>query len=101
MPTAQHGEVTLEYVVDGDPEDVPLLLINGLGGQLIAWDAELECLHVEIIRDVQDDALNAVRLLGAIDGGVQRDGVKDQHGNLHDLIFMRIPLGRWWQWSQF
>ena len=41
MPTAQHGEVTLEYVVDGDPEDVPLLLVNGLGGQLIAWDAEL------------------------------------------------------------
>jgi pimeloyl-ACP methyl ester carboxylesterase len=41
MPTAQHGEVTLEYVVDGDPEDVPLLLVNGLGGQLINWDAEL------------------------------------------------------------
>jgi pimeloyl-ACP methyl ester carboxylesterase len=39
MPQAHHGGVTLEYVVDGDPDDVPLLLVNGLGGQLINWDA--------------------------------------------------------------
>jgi len=39
MPQAHHGDVTLEYVVDGDPEDVPLLLVNGLGGQLVNWDA--------------------------------------------------------------
>ncbi len=80
---------------------------KGLGSVLlrevvdVAWDAELECIHVEFVRDVQEDGLNAVRLLGGVEAGVQREAVKDQHDNHHDIVYMRIPLGRWWQWSQF
>ncbi len=80
---------------------------KGLGSALlrevvdVAWDAELECIHVEFVRDVQEDGLNAVRLLGGVEAGVQREAVKDQHDNHHDIVYMRIPLGRWWQWSQF
>ena len=80
---------------------------KGLGSALlrevvdVAWDAELECIHVEFVRDVQEDGLNAVRLLGGVEAGVQREAVKDQQDNHHDIVYMRIPLGRWWQWSQF
>jgi pimeloyl-ACP methyl ester carboxylesterase len=38
---AQVGEVELVYETIGDPSDAPLLLVMGLGMQLIHWDAEL------------------------------------------------------------
>ena len=41
MPIAQNGDVELYYETVGDPDDVPLLLIMGLGAQLIEWDREL------------------------------------------------------------
>jgi len=39
MPKAQHGEVSLEYEVFGDPTDEAVLLINGLGSQMTRWPA--------------------------------------------------------------
>jgi pimeloyl-ACP methyl ester carboxylesterase len=41
MPRATHDGVELEYVTTGDPADPALLLVNGLGGQLTAWDDDL------------------------------------------------------------
>lgn len=42
MPsTTTAGGIRIEYEVMGDPGDPPLLLVMGLGGQLIAWDTEL------------------------------------------------------------
>lgn len=38
MPRASVGEVELEYEVMGPRVGMPLLLIGGLGGQLISWD---------------------------------------------------------------
>jgi hypothetical protein len=67
----------------------------------IAWDAELECVEFELIRDVQDEAIAAAEFAGAFTVGSVSEHVKDSHGNLHDLVFLRIPLGKWWQWSQF
>ncbi len=37
--TAANG-ITIEYETAGDPAHPPLLLIMGLGGQLIAWAEE-------------------------------------------------------------
>jgi pimeloyl-ACP methyl ester carboxylesterase len=37
MPSAHVNGVDLEYVTQGDPSDPALLLVMGLGGQLIAW----------------------------------------------------------------
>jgi pimeloyl-ACP methyl ester carboxylesterase len=37
MPTAHVNGVDIEYVTDGDPAAPPLLLIMGLGAQLITW----------------------------------------------------------------
>jgi pimeloyl-ACP methyl ester carboxylesterase len=40
MPTAPANGITIEYETTGDPDDRPLLLIMGLGAQLLAWDPE-------------------------------------------------------------
>lgn len=40
MPRARVGEVELEYEVLGPPGGRPLLLIGGLGSQLVSWDDE-------------------------------------------------------------
>lgn len=37
MPTARCHGIDLEYTTDGDPADLPLLLVAGLGQQLIGW----------------------------------------------------------------
>jgi pimeloyl-ACP methyl ester carboxylesterase len=37
MPTAHVSGIEIEYVTDGDPAAPPLLLVMGLGAQLIAW----------------------------------------------------------------
>lgn len=80
---------------------------RGLGTVLIrelvnvAWDAELDSVVFEMVAGVQDEAIEAIQALGAICAGVVSEYAKDQHGNPHDLMFLRLPLGRWWQWSQF
>lgn len=40
MPRARAGDVELEYETLGSPDGEPLLLIGGLGSQLISWDDE-------------------------------------------------------------
>jgi pimeloyl-ACP methyl ester carboxylesterase len=37
VPTAHVNGIDIEYVTEGDPSDPALLLVMGLGGQLIAW----------------------------------------------------------------
>jgi pimeloyl-ACP methyl ester carboxylesterase len=41
MPRAAHDGIEIEYQTAGDPADPALLLINGLNGQLTAWDDDL------------------------------------------------------------
>jgi pimeloyl-ACP methyl ester carboxylesterase len=40
MPQAQVGDITLEYDTFGSQANTPLLLIMGLGAQMIHWDEE-------------------------------------------------------------
>ena len=37
MPTVHANGIDIEYVTDGDPADRPMLLVMGLGAQLITW----------------------------------------------------------------
>ena len=41
MATASANGIDIEYETFGDPGDPAMLLIMGLGGQLIVWDEEL------------------------------------------------------------
>jgi pimeloyl-ACP methyl ester carboxylesterase len=40
MPTAQSNGIELWYETIGDPDEVPLLLVSGLGSQAISWADE-------------------------------------------------------------
>ena len=67
----------------------------------IAWDAELDEVEFQLIRDAEDEAIAGAEFVGAFEVGVLKDHAKDGAGGLHDLVVLRIPLGKWWQWSQF
>jgi pimeloyl-ACP methyl ester carboxylesterase len=41
MPKAKANNIEIEYDTFGDPSSEPLLLVMGLGGQMIAWEEEL------------------------------------------------------------
>lgn len=41
MPAASANGIRIEYETFGDPSSPPLLLIAGIGGQMIGWDEEL------------------------------------------------------------
>ncbi|CAN7477785.1 alpha/beta fold hydrolase [Knoellia sp. LjRoot47] len=47
MTSAQIGDVRIEYVVDGPDDGEPMLLIMGMGAQLVAWPQDLVDLLVE------------------------------------------------------
>jgi L-amino acid N-acyltransferase YncA len=67
----------------------------------IAWDAELESVQANFVRDIQRDALKAAAAFGGVEAGTLKDAVRDHNDQPHDLVFMRIPLGRSWQWSRY
>lgn len=64
----------------------------------IAWDSELEVAELELVDGAQDDLIKAAEDLGAIKVATILDAVKDCSGQPRDLVFLRIPLGRSWQW---
>ena len=41
MTSAQLGDVRIEYELDGPPDGEPILLVMGLGAQLVAWPREV------------------------------------------------------------
>lgn len=67
----------------------------------IACDAELEQLEFEMVAGAQDEAIKAAEFLGAFKAGSVTDAIRDDKGDLHDLVFLRLPLGKWWEWSQY
>ena len=84
MPTATTGSgVSLTYETLGSPDDPALLLISGLGTQLISWDDELCALLAEAGRFVvrfdnrdaglstafDDDPVDLAAVLGAVASG--------------------------------
>lgn len=80
---------------------------RGLGTALlkelcdIAADAELERVTAEFVMGVQDDAIAAADRLGFLRSGTIHELVRDENGRPHDLAIMSLPLGKWYEWSQF
>ncbi|HEY5476233.1 MAG TPA: hypothetical protein VIK11_05895 [Tepidiformaceae bacterium] len=92
---------------DGRLVRLPFWPTRGLGVEMIrqlieiAWDAELEFTQFELVRAINDEAIHAAEFLGALNVGSIPNAAKDTRGDLHDIVFLQIPLGKWWQWSQF
>jgi pimeloyl-ACP methyl ester carboxylesterase len=47
MPRTRHGEIAIEYSVEGPSDGRPLVLVRGLGTQMIQWDARFRRRLVE------------------------------------------------------
>ena len=75
---AQVGEVELVYETIGDPADPPLLLVMGLGMQLIHWDRELCELLAErgfhVIRFDNRDAGLSTKIDAPVPNVMRADG---------------------------
>jgi len=81
MSIARNGDVELYYETRGEPEATPLLLVMGLGGQLIAWDEDFLTALVDagffvIVYDNRDvgkstwfDAAGPIDLMPFLTGG--------------------------------
>jgi pimeloyl-ACP methyl ester carboxylesterase len=54
MPTAHVNGIDIEYIAEGDPGDPALLLVMGLGGQLIAW-------HQGFVDDLRGRGFRVIR----------------------------------------
>lgn len=67
----------------------------------IAYDAELDQVTFEMVADVQDEMIRAAESLGAVTAGRVTDFAKDIRGHHHDVVYLTLPLGKWWEWSQF
>jgi GNAT superfamily N-acetyltransferase len=67
----------------------------------IAYDAELDQVAFELAEGAQDDAIQAARFLGAVEGGRVIDMYRGPDGKLHDGVFLTLPLGKWWEWSRY
>ena len=100
--------VTQIAVIEGDgigkevvPEGIRVVEAAARAfGVDIAWDAELESVQGEFVRDIQEDALQAVRAFGGTEVGTIHDAVRDHDNVPHDVVVLRLPLGRSWQWSR-
>ncbi len=55
MTTARLGEVEIAYEVDGPDDGVPMLLLMGLGTQLVGWPPE-------VVRGLADEGFRVVRM---------------------------------------
>jgi pimeloyl-ACP methyl ester carboxylesterase len=102
MPSATANGINIEYETVGDPASPPLLLIMGLGGQLIAWDDDfLSTLtnrgfyvirfdNRDVGRSTWLDEAGVPDLMSALAGGVQpaylvSDMANDAAGVLDEL----------------
>ena len=91
----------LRVVVD------PAARQRGLGTALmkevcdIAADGELDRVTAEFVVGIQDDAIAAAERLGFINAGVIHELLRDQHGRPRDVAVLVLPLGKWYEWSQF
>src|SRR3954451_16633268 len=55
MTSAQLGDVTIEYEVDGPDDGEPMLLLMGLGAQLVAWPTD-------IVQGLADQGFRVIRM---------------------------------------
>jgi len=96
---AHIGEIRVVVAPDYRGRGLGVALIRELVA--IAHDAELERVIFELVKDVQDEAIAAATFIGAFAVGTVSDFAKDHHGRPHDVVFLALPLGKWYEWSRF
>jgi hypothetical protein len=67
----------------------------------IAYDADLEFVLFELVSETEEQAIQAASSLGAFETGRIERGAIDPAGRHHDIVFFKLPLGKYWEWSRF
>lgn len=67
----------------------------------IAYDAGLEQLVMELASPGQDDAIAAAERLGFVRVATLEGFARDIRGKPQTLVFLQLPLGKWYEWWQF
>lgn len=97
MPTANIGDVQINYRVDGDPNGAPIVFSNALGTDLRLWDAVLPHLPegLRIIRyDTRGHGQSSVPEGPYTMGALVRDAERLlDHLNIRDCVFVGLSLG--------
>lgn len=76
----------------------------GLGTALLhevldyANGVDLELVVFELVDGVQEDAIDAARRAGFEEAARLVNQVRDIAGMPHDLVILRMPLGKWYAW---
>lgn len=90
MPYADLPNATIYYELSGDPSGEPLVMIHGLGAQLIAWNAGLvaliEAAGFRVIRFDNRDVGLSSKFDGAADRGYQLSDMSDDVASLLDHL---------------
>lgn len=82
----------------------PAVRGTGLGTALLhevldyAYHDDLEAVTFELVEGAQDEAMATARRAGFVESARLVNHVKDVDGKPHDLIIMRMPLGKWYAW---
>lgn len=88
MPEAQNGSTTLHYDVIGDDADETILLIMGLGAQMVAWQPEF-------CQDLVDQGYRVIRFDNRDSGlSTKSEGPPPAIGDLASLIVRGNRDGR-------
>jgi acetyltransferase len=80
---------------------------RGLGATLIrevcdiANDAGLERITAEMVVGPENDAISAAEWIGFYKVATIEGLAKDLEGHDCDVVFMTMPLGRYYEWSKF
>jgi L-amino acid N-acyltransferase YncA len=80
---------------------------RGLGSAMIrelcevAWDAELDSVLLEVVEGCETAAIEAAQAMGFVLAGRIEGGARDQHGHLHDILLLAMPLGKYYEWSKY
>lgn len=82
---------------------LPELQGNGLGTTLTrelaetAWEADIEILEFNLVEGAQENAIDAVRGIGAYHVATLNDYLRDVNGDACNLAYYRLPLSAWFR----
>jgi L-amino acid N-acyltransferase YncA len=66
----------------------------------IAYDSDLEFVIFELADCAQIQAIEQAKVLGAFEAGRIEGAAQDSDGHHRDIIFLKLLLGKSWEWSR-
>jgi GNAT superfamily N-acetyltransferase len=92
---SHHAEVRIHVAPAHRNRGLGTMLIRDLAE--IAWEAGVEFVDFELVKDVQAAAIEAATRIGAYPAGALEGFARDSEGVDRDLVYYEIRVGAWFQ----